>query len=180
MTSDSTSVRTNTEERVIDMLGKGLPAVVVAQTLGISESRISQLMSDENIADQVRTIRYNRSSKLNERDEKADKIEDMLLEQLKNTTPLLMRPIEIARTLSIVNALKRRGASAPDSMNERSAIVTITMPKKITQQFVTNINNQVIKAGAQELLTIQSGSMEALISTSTNNDDNIKKEIGVT
>lgn len=159
----STTKHSSTEERAIIMLGEGTPAVVVASTLGVSESRISQLMADEGIAEQIRTLRYNRSEKINARDKKADEIEDKLLGQLDAAIPMLMRPMEIARTLSMVNAMKRRGIAAPDSMTERSAIVTITMPKKITQQFTTNINNQVIQAGSQELLTIQSGAMDALI-----------------
>lgn len=165
----TTSVRSSTESRAIEMLGKGMPPVVVATTLGVSESRISQLMADEGIAEEIRTLRYNRASKLNERDEKADVIEDKLLDQLGAAIPMLMRPMEIARTLSMVNAMKRRGIASVDSGGERSAIVTITMPKKITQQFTTNINNQVIQAGTQELLTIQSGSIDALIATRASN-----------
>jgi hypothetical protein len=168
ISSHSTSVRTSTEVRAIEMLGKGMPPVVVATTLGVTESRISQLMADEGIAEEIRTLRYERASKTNERDEKIDKVEDKLLAKLDDSLPMLMRPMEIARTLSMVNAMKRRGIASTENGAERSAIVTITMPKQITQNFTTNINNQVIQAGQQELLTIQSGSMDALISARNN------------
>lgn len=161
--SASTSIRSATESRAIEMLGKGMPPVVVATTLGVSESRISQLMADEGIAEEIRTARYERSTRINERDEKADRIEDKLLDALDNAVPLIMRPMEITRALTMVNGLKRRGISAPDSMTERSAVVTITMPKKIIQNFTTNITNQVISAGEQELVTIQSSSMDTLL-----------------
>lgn len=164
----STTERSATEVKALSLLGQGISAVLVASTLGISESRVSQLLSDETFANEVRELRFAALAKHNERDAAADTIESALLGQLKDAIPLLMRPMEIARVLGTVNALKRRGASSPETMHERSAIVTITMPKQITQKFVTNINNQVIKAGTQELITIQSGSMDALISAGRN------------
>lgn len=166
MSTVSTSVRTPTDEKALTLLGQGIPAVTVASTLGVTESRISQLLSNSEFASEVRELRYASTIKHNARDNKADEIEDKLLDQLKNAIPMLMRPMEIARTLSMVNGMKRRGSTSTDGLAEKSAIVTITMPKQITQKFTTNINNQVIQAGTQDLITIQSGSMDALIAES--------------
>lgn len=165
-TNGSTSTRSPTEEKALILLGQGIPPVTVASTLGVTEARISQLLSDNEFASAVRELRYTSTIKHNARDTKTDEIEDRLLEQLKDAIPMLMRPMEIARTLSMVNGMKRRGSTSNDGIAEKSAIVTITMPKQITQKFTTNINNQVIQAGVQDLITIQSGSMDALISAS--------------
>jgi len=46
-------------------------------------------------------------------------------------------------------------------------VVNITLPTKAVTKFVTNINNQVIQAGEQQLLTIQSGTLMKELGTTT-------------
>jgi hypothetical protein len=75
----------------------------------------------------------------------------------------MIRPLEILKAIQIINSAKRRGSSTPDSILAQKEVVSLVMPTQIIQQFTTNINNQVIQAGTQELITVQSGSMNALL-----------------
>ena len=79
---------------------------------------------------------------------------------------MLFDPMKIAKLLQIVNAAKRRGQSSQEQISAAQTVVQLNMPTQIYQQFVTNINNQVIKAGAQELITVQSGQMAGLLAAS--------------
>lgn len=149
------SARSQKEQRAIKLLGGGQPPVVVAQAVGVTESMISQWMSDPAFANEVTELKFHSLQKFNEMDDKYDEMEKQLAKQLKEQLPMLMRPMEILKALSVVNAMKRRGQSAPEQVSHQSQVVNLLMPTVIIQKFTTNVNNQVIHAGDQTLETIQ-------------------------
>jgi predicted transcriptional regulator len=157
--------KSSIEEKALILLGQGIPAVTVASTLGVSQSRISQLLSQEEFANQVTVLKYENLQKHNRRDADYDEIEDKLLERLKKTLPLMFRPIEILKAIQIINGAKRRGQSTPEQIINQQTIVNLVLPAPITEKFTTNINNQVISAGAQDLLTIQSKNLIERVET---------------
>lgn len=161
MTSISTT--TSTEERVIELLGQGIPAEMVASAIGISPSRVSQLLSTPSISERVSNLRYQNLAKHTSRDNKYDGIEDKLLDKLENTIPFMIKSQEILRAVQVINGAKRRASSAPESILQQQEVVSINMPVQIYNKVVVNINNQVIKAGAQDLITVQSASMNQLL-----------------
>lgn len=150
---------TRTEERALQLLGSGVGPEQVAAALGVTTSAISQLLSDPEFTAQVATLRFQSLSRHNDRDNKYDALEDKLVEKLEDLLPLMMRPMEVLKSIQVINAAKRRGQSAPEQITNQQNIVNITMPSIVVNRFVTNIQNQVIQAGNQELLTIQSGSL---------------------
>lgn len=156
---------TGTRERAIELLGQGIAPVIVAQSLGCSESFISQLLSEEDFLKQVVELRYSALKKHNDRDSAYDALEDQLLTRLQQTMSYLMDPMKIARILQTVNAAKRRGQSTPDSVTQQSTIVNLTIPSVIVNQFrvTKDVNNQIIEAGDQKLVTIQSGTLRERI-----------------
>lgn len=153
----------STTERALTLLGSGLGPEVVASALGVSVSYISQLLSSEEFSASVAELRFKSLSKHNERDNSYDALEDTLLEKMKDLIPLMMRPMEILAAIKVINNAKRRGSSAPEHITNKSTVLQLNMPTKIIQHFTTNINNQVITTGQQDLTTIQSGSMDTLL-----------------
>ena len=151
----------STEERALKLLGSGCGPEVVATAVGVSTSRISQLLSTPEFAAAVSDLRFQNLQKHNELDNEYDNIEKKLIEQLKDVMPLMMRPMEIIKAISVINNAKRRGQSAPEAITNQNTVVNLTMPTLIMQQFTSNINNQVIRAGNQTLETIQSSAMLA-------------------
>ena len=79
--------------------------------------------------------------------------------------------MEIARIYQIINSAKRRGQSAPESITASQEVVPLIMPTVITNKFTVNVNNQVIQAGQQPLITVQSGNMQALLSKHKESQD---------
>lgn len=142
--------------RALELLGSGVPQEAVASTLGVQPSYISQLLSDSNFAEKVTQLKYVALSKHTARDEQYDTIEDSLLSKLDSALPLMLRPTDIVGALKMINGAKRRGLDSKESIVAQQNIVELTMPTMIVQNFTTNINNQVIKAGDQDLVTIQS------------------------
>lgn len=152
-------VTSSIEERALELLGSGIKSESVASALGVSPSRISQLLAEQHFADKVAELRYKNLQSHNKRDDKYDSLEDKLIFKLTNSLPLMVRPDTILKALSIVNGAKRRGQTSPDTANSTTNIVNIILPKVIAQKIVTNLNNQVIRAGNQELLTMPSGNL---------------------
>lgn len=166
----ATSTTTSTEDRALTLLGQGIGPEMVASAIGVSVSRISQLLSDSEFAARVAELRFKSLAKHNERDNKYDQMEELLQDKLKDLIPFMMKPFEVLKAIQIINAAKRRGSSAPDAITQQAAVVQLVMPTQIFQTFVkqeiqTNINNQVVRAGDQDLITIQSGKMNSLLET---------------
>lgn len=158
-TIDNPVVRGATEQRALQLLGSGCGPEVVATAIGVSVSRISQLLSEPEFAAAVSDLRFQNLQKHNELDNKYDTMEAQLVDQLKDILPLMMRPMEILKAIQVINAAKRRGQSAPESITHQNTVVNLVMPTQIVQRFTTNINNQVINAGNQTLETMQSSQM---------------------
>ena len=161
-------METSTESRALVLLGQGISPEVVANSLGITASRISQMLSDEQFSAKVAELRFENLAKHNKRDNEYDSIEDELLERLKDCLPLMHRPMEILKSIQVINAAKRRGSSTPESITAKQQVIQLTVPIQILQNFQTNLQGQVTKAGEQELITIQSGSLDTLVKEKRN------------
>lgn len=170
--AQTTTAATSTESRALALLGSGISPSVVAASLGVSESRISQLLSDDSFAAQVATLRYESLQKHNARDASYDSLEDQLLEKMEDCIPLMHRPMEILKAISVINAAKRRGSSTPDSILEKQQVIQLQIPIQIINKFTTNLEGQVTRIitenSEQSLVTIQSGSLDSLIKEKRN------------
>jgi len=172
------------QKRAQELLGSGVQSSIVAQTLGVTESYISQLLADEVFLRGVVDLRYKALAKHNERDGKYDAIEDTLLDRLKETLPLLFDPMKIVKCIQVINSAKRRGQEESGSITQHNTVVNLTMPIAVMQRFQIkkDANNQVIEAGEQQLVTLQSGSLLELAAKvkKVNGDDNeISNEAGI-
>lgn len=149
----------STEERAIKLLGSGCSPEQVATAIGVSPSRISQLLSMDEFASAVAALRYEALQRHNETDAAYDDIEDALLGKLVEQLPLMTRTSEILTAIKVVNGAKRRGQSAPEQIVHQSTVVNLVMPTQVIQKFQMNSNNQITNVGSQTLETIQSGTL---------------------
>lgn len=154
---------TVTEDKALSLLGSGVPQEAVASALGVTPSYISQLLSDEGFAGKVTELKYELLSKHSARDSSYDDLEDTLVARLKKNVALLIKPQDILKAIQVINGAKRRGTDTAENIVNQQNIVQLTLPTQIVQQFTTNINNQVIKTGDQELRTIQSGDLRSSV-----------------
>lgn len=162
----------STKERAIALLGQGIPAAQVAAACGVSESLISQMLSQDDIRDKVTELRFKNLQANNQRDAAYDSIEDRLLAKLDASIPMMFKPMEILKSIQVINAAKRRGSSAPDSITNQQTVVNVILPTQLAQKFTVNAQNQVINAGGQDLLTIQSGTLLAQVKGESNESGN--------
>lgn len=149
------------EERALVLLAAGLPQIKVAESLGVDPSRISQLVSDEEFKGRLVEAKFENINKFNEADAELDSLESKVRERLLDSIDTVYKPMELTRILQVVNASKRRGSSNPAAIVEQNQILNLLMPPRIVNNFVTNINNQVVQAGETSLLTMQSSTLAA-------------------
>lgn len=155
----SSGLTSGLEDKALSLLGSGISAEQTAAALGVTPSRISQLLSESAFAARVAEIRYKSLQAHNLRDNKYDSIEDKLLKKLESQLPLIMRPADIINALTKVNAAKRRGQSAPNQVTNQQTVVNLILPSAVVNKVSIDMNNQVTKAGEQELLTMPSGNL---------------------
>lgn len=162
------------DTKALKLLGSGLAPIVVASAIGVNESYISQLVSKPEFALEVAKLRMATTTGYIEVDGKYDSIEAKLLDKLDNCIGLMFKPMEILRAIQVINAAKRRTGlgAGTDTANNVSQVVNLTLPTVIIQKFTTNINNQVISAGAQSLITATSNQVLVMKEASTREADN--------
>lgn len=164
---------TSAETRALKLLGDGINPAQVAAAVGLTDSRISQLLSDPEFATQVTELRYQSLVAHNQRDLKYDAIEDLLLEKLKDLLPMMFKPMDIIRAITAINGAKRRGASAPDSLTQKQEVINLVMPTQIINHFSINPQGQVVRAGEQDLVTIPSAALSNLVQSARNGAPNV-------
>ncbi len=154
---------TGAESKALDLLGQGLGPETVGPAVGLSVSRISQLLSQEDFAGQVAELRFKNLSRHNLRDTAYDDLEDKLLDKMANLLPFMMKPSEVLMAIRTINQAHRRGASAPDHILQTQQVINLVLPIQIVSKYQVDANKQVLKAGEQTLLTAQSGTIQNLL-----------------
>lgn len=138
------------EDRALSMLGSGAPAGIVAQALGVTEGRISQLLANEEFSQAVADLRFKNLNKQTQLDDRYSDMETKLLDKLEKTLPFLTRPKDVASVLGTINGTKRRGAQLTQATQSTGQVVNLTIPIAIAHKFTTNVNNQVIEVNSGE------------------------------
>jgi hypothetical protein len=171
------------KDRILAFLGAGIPAERVASAVGCEPSYISQLLADENFANEVSQRKVMQLTELTERDKRLDSLEDKVIAKVETalSSPVaLLKPMEGIRALQMLNSLKRRGSGVDTNVNSGQVSVSIMLPTITLKQFTIDVNNQVIKADNESLVTIASGQVEKLaenILTIEHMNDNISHNI---
>lgn len=162
-------VVTGTKEKILNYLGSGISAAQTASAVGVSESYIAQLISEEAFAVKVAELRMAKLTKYVETDELYDELEQKLAKNLKNAIPFMSDPMKIVRALKDINSLKRRGTSTTESVANAQVVVNLTLPVAIQNKLTiqTNVNNQVVKIGDQSMTTAPVSALKKLIAKNT-------------
>lgn len=145
------------QTKALSLLGQGISAVMVASTLGVSESLVSQYISDPRFAEEVTKLKLATLQIQTDIDSKHMKAENLLLDKLIKTIPLISKPMDILRGIQVINATKRRGMADTVAPAGHTQIVQINLPASMAARFITNTANQIVEIrdseGARSLVT---------------------------
>lgn len=150
--------------QVISYLRNGVTPIEISRALGITPGAVTQLMQSPEVASELSKIQAEQQARSSAIDARYDALEEKLLGQLEKTVPLLMRPMEITKVLSQINAAKRRGAVNAISSGP-AQVLQLNIPISLQSRFIVNAANQVVQAGEQTLVTMQSSNIPGLAQT---------------
>ena len=154
-------------EKIIEMLGRGIPATQVAAAVGCDDSYISQLLSDEAVSAEVQLLRATHYSGYLELDRKVDSAEEAALKKVAALIPYLTRPSEAARVYDILNKAKRRTVDSTASANAPAQTVIIDLPESARVRFTLTSDKQVIEIAGRSMATMPAKSLAAQLAQRT-------------
>lgn len=160
-------VASPTQAKLMALLGKGYKGIEAAQAVGVTEGYVSQMMSEDWFAQEVAKLRLKNLQRHQLLDEKYDNFEEEMLDKLQKFGKMLIKPMEIAKVLQIVNGAKRKSHVHTDHTTLTQNIVQISIPPALAARFTSNANNQVVEVQdgtgrTQALVTVTSGQLEEL------------------
>lgn len=166
-TSPQLAHLTPSQGKILEMLGRGYSQVIVADTVGVTEGYVSQLLSEDWFAQEVQRKKFEYMQKHTLLDDKYDTLEERLLGKLDKSVSMLIKPMDIAKVLQVINGAKRKGVQQNDPATLVQNIVQLNIPVQLAQKFITNANSQVVEIQhgedtSQPLVTIANGSLERL------------------
>lgn len=147
--------------QVITYLKNGITPIEISRALGITPGAVTQLMQSPAVSTEIAKMQAEQQARSSAIDARYDSIEEKLLIQLEKTVPLLMRPGEIANVLTRINAAKRRGVAHQVAQGP-AQVLQLNIPIALQNKFVVNAANQVVQAGEQTLVTMQSSNIPGL------------------
>lgn len=166
-----------TQQRLLELLGNNVSPQSAALACGIDPSYVSQLLAQEEFAQQVIQLRFDRLQAASALDKKYEELEDILVDKLRDCLVYMTDPLKLLAAIRVINATKRRGAGIQAAQVQNN-IVTINMPTKIIQQYVVNEKNQVTQVGDKSLVTIGSGVLLDRVQGPLNEQLKIQERVG--
>lgn len=154
------------KEQIKSLLGTGLSNEVVASAVGCDPSYITQLMSDSQFSQEVVVMRAAALTANSKRDRKIDAVEDTLIAKFEEVLPMVYKPTDVLRAMSVVNNMKRRGVPANEALTINNRIVNLNMPVQIIQNFTKNSNGEVIEVEGKTLVTMPSQTLLSTLASS--------------
>lgn len=146
-------------EKIIEMLGKGIPAAQVASAVGCDDSYISQLLSQEGVAAKVIELKADHFSAYVEQDQKLDAAEAEALDKVASLVPFITRPAEAVRVYSVLNAAKRRTVDSASQATAVAQTVQLDLPEASRVRFTLTADRQVIEIEGRSMTTMPAKSL---------------------
>lgn len=142
------------QDRIRDLLGRGIPAANVALAVGCDDSYISQLMSEESFRAEVQAMKAANFQRYTDADDSLDAAEQAALKKVSQLMPFVSRPGEAAACFRILNSAKRRVAESSSIAHAPSTIVNISIPMVARVAMLTDQQRQIIEVDGRPLVTM--------------------------
>lgn len=149
------------QDKIIEMLGRGIPATQVASAVGCDDSYISQLLSSPAISEQVANLRATHFSSYIALDKKVDDAEEAALSRMSSLIPFITKPSEAARIYSVLNSARRRTEDASSAQQAPAQTVIIDLPEVARVSFTMTPQKQVIEIEGRSMTTMPAKSLAA-------------------
>lgn len=151
------------KEQIIALAESGIAHSLIAKRTGVSESYISQVLSEDSIRAKTIQAQLAVLDERTARDAKYDAIEDALLEKTSEIVPNLYKPQDIIKVLMMINKAERRGASSQQlaelANSRQDSVVPLELPERIRTKIIKSHTKEVISVNGRGLITKDSRSL---------------------
>ena len=153
----------STKEHIIALLSQGIPAAQVAAAAGVSESYISQLRSDPELAALISTQETAKLEKNTAFDNTLERAELMALEKIEKNLPFANMGQAMAAFRILNSARKRSDAFATPADQSTNITVNLTLPSAAAARYVVNSSNEIVEVEGQTMITATAKSLDSLL-----------------
>jgi len=151
------------KDLALEMLSQGLPSSVVAATIGVTESYVSQLMGDEDFAAAVQARRVEQSQEDQKYDDKLARTEEIYLDRIEQKAGMANLQ-QSMQAFKILNAAKRKKErSLQPAMQNIGAVVNITLPVVIAPKYLMNQQSEIVEVEGKTMVSATPKSLDALV-----------------
>lgn len=150
------------QEKIQEMLGAGLTQSQVAHAVGVDESYISQLMTDEEFVRTVQELRSEKASAFIEHDGRIDTMEQAALARISESIPF-MKPMDALKTFQTLNSAKRKTGLNHGVQQVPSQIAILNLPENASVVFQLSTDNQVVSVEGRSVATLPSSNVTAML-----------------
>lgn len=162
-TQEFSNYPTDAKQLIKDYLSQGVPQHAVATAVGVSESYVAQLMSQEDFAEEVGARRTQVSKSNQEVDDKIREGEKTALERILQKLPMANLQMSL-QVFKVLNSAKLRKESVmPNAAGVNPAtVVEIHLPGAMVPQYVQNRRAEIIEVDGQTMVSAGAKQLERL------------------
>lgn len=152
-----------TKEHIISLLSQGVPATQVAAAAGVTESYISQLRADPELAALIATQETAKLEKNTVFDNTLERAELMALEKIEKNLPFANMGQAMAAFRILNSARKRSDAFATPADTSTNITVNLTLPASAAARYVVNSSNEIVEVEGQTMITATAKSLDTML-----------------
>jgi transcriptional regulator with XRE-family HTH domain len=154
-----------TKEQIISLLSQGISASQVAAAAGVSESYISQLRADPELATLISAQSTAKLETDTVFDNTLERAELMALEKIEKNLPFANMGQAMAAFRILNGARKRSDAFAQQSDQSTNITVNLTLPAAAAARYVVNTSNEIVEVEGQTMITATAKSLDTLLAS---------------
>lgn len=151
------------KDRIIEMLGNGIPPSAVANAVGCDPSYVSQLMSDDGVRAIVAEAKLKDIESSIKVDNMIEDIERLALERMRSLIPFCSRPLEAIRMFEAVNGAKKRTPETTGVLTPTAPIVQINISAAAAVAFKLSSDQQIVEIDGRSTATLPTKSLNTLL-----------------
>jgi transcriptional regulator with XRE-family HTH domain len=150
------------KEHAIQLLAQGIPTSQVAAAVGVSDSYISQLKSDEEVQRQIAERQAAHSIADSAFDETLERAESLALEKIEKNLPFANMGQALA-AFRVLNSARRRKDEVLQRDTAVSVTVNLTLPASSLPRYTTNQANEIIEVEGKTMLSASAKTLDQIL-----------------
>ncbi len=157
------SQTSTTRNQALQLLAQNVAPSQVAAALGVTESAISQLLSQEDFSAELESVRVAATAEDLRYDERLDTAESDALANIEGKLRFANMQQSL-QAFKILNTARRRKESRVAAQQTGGGVVVnITLPTAIVPQYVTNPKNEIIEVEGKTMVSASPTRMEEIL-----------------